>query len=190
MATLPHTGIAYVSEAEATGEIAELYAEMRRSLQVSALPIADIAMSGSYATVSAYWALFSTFMFNTVLPEPLIAMIFYAIAESNDCRYCSAINETACRVFGIDDATLVALSRDLGNVSPQRVQAIVRFALKACHTPKELARDDFDRLREHGLSDEEIVEVTFLAAFGQMNDILADSFKMEHDAVATDQPGH
>ena len=181
MATLPTTGLTYVEENEAAGEIAELFDEIRRSLQVPNVPKGFKAISGSAAAFRAYWNMYSNFVTRTVLPEPLIAMVLYAIAESNDCRYCSALNEASCRMFGIDDATLTALARDLGHVTPHRVQAIVRFALMACHSPKALGREEFDTLRAHGLTDEEIIEITFLAAIGQMNDILADAFKAEMD---------
>lgn len=181
MALLAATGLTYVEEDEATGELAELFDEMRRSLQLPSVPIGFKASSSSPAVLVAYWKMYSTFVTRTVLPEPLVAMVLYAIAESNDCRYCASLNEASCRMFGIDDATLTALARDLGHVTPHRVRAIVRFALTACHNPKALVREDFDTLRAHGLSDEEIVEITFLAALGQMNDILADALKAELD---------
>ncbi len=181
MATLPTTGLTYVEENEADGEIAELFDEVRRSLQLPNVPKGFKALSGSSAAFAAYWHMYSNFVMRTVLPEPLIAMVLYAIAESNDCRYCSALNEASCRMYGIDDATLTALARDLGQVTPLRVQAIVRFALMACHSPKALGREHFDMLRAHGLSDEEIVEITFLAAVGQLNDIVADVLKAELD---------
>lgn len=181
MATLPTTGMTYVEEDEAQGEIAELFDEVRRSLQLPNVPKGFKAISASSAAFTAYWNMYSNFVIRTVLPEPLIAMVLYAIAESNDCRYCATLNEASCRMFGIDDATLTALARDLGHVTPLRVQAIVRFALMACHSPKAIGREHFDTLRDHGLSDEEIVEITFLASMGQMNDILADVLKAELD---------
>ncbi len=182
--TTPSTpGLAYVAEAGAEGEVAALYAEIRRAFQSPAVPPAFVALSGSPAVVKAYWGIYSNFLLKSLLPEPLIAMILYAIAESNDCRFCSAINEATCRTFGVDDAVLTALSRDLGNVSPQRVQAIVRFALKVCHTPKEVTFEDYGRLRDHGLSDEEILEIQFLAAVGQLNDILADSIRLDPEDI-------
>jgi uncharacterized peroxidase-related enzyme len=185
----PNTGFFYYDESEAEGEIAELYAEIRRALQTPTVPHGFQFMSASPAAATAYWGLYSNFMSKTMLPEPLIAMILYAIAESNDCRFCSALNEATCRMYGIDDAILTALARDLGNVSPQRVQAIVRFALKVCHSPKEISIEDFNRLRDHGLSDEEIVEINLLAAIGQLNDILADSIKLEPDELFSNAPG-
>lgn len=183
MATLESLGLTYVEEDEAEGEIADLFDEVRRSLQTPNVPKGFKVLSGSTAAFTAYWAMYSNFIMRTVLPEPLIAMVLYAIAESNDCTYCSTLNEASCRMYGVDDATLTALARDLGHVTPLRVQAIVRFALMACHSPKDLTREDFDTLRAHGLSDEEIFEITFLAAVGQLNDILADTLKAEPDEM-------
>lgn len=183
MAILPNTGLTYVDESEAEGEIAEIFDEVRRTLQLPHVPMGFQALSGSTAAFKAYWSMYSNFVANTVLPAPLIAMVLYAIAESNDCRYCSALNEASCRMFGIDDATLTALARDLGHITPHRIQAIVRFALLACHSPKAITREHFDTLRSHGVSDEEITEITLLAAIGQLNDILADALKAELDPM-------
>ena len=106
-------------------------------------------------------------------------MILFTVAESRDCEYCAAQNEFACRSLGIDDETLSALVEDLDNVSPERIRAIIAFALKVSHDPQGLVAEDFERLREHGITDEEVVDIVLNAAMATFFDILADSLKVE-----------
>ena len=108
-------------------------------------------------------------------------MILFTIAESRDCEYCSAGNQLACRNLGVDEESLRALVEDLDSVSPERIRAIITFALKVSQDPQGLVAKDFERLREHGITDEEMVDIALNAAMATFFDILADSLKVEVD---------
>ena len=71
MAILPNTGLIYVDESEAEGEIAEIFDEVRRTLQLPHVPMGFQALSGSTAAFKAYWSMYSNFVANTVLPAPM-----------------------------------------------------------------------------------------------------------------------
>jgi alkylhydroperoxidase family enzyme len=92
-------------------------------------------------------------------------------------------HEVTCRTLGIDEETLAQLVEDLGAVNPLRVKAIIEFALKAAKHPQELVAEDYEYVRDQGVSDEEIVEIILIAAVGVFSDILADSLKIEVDAI-------
>ena len=185
MGTLPATGLPFIEEEEADAQTAALYATVKRAMQTPFVPNWMKAISASPAVLETYWAMYSTFTARTTLPDSLAAMILYAVASSNECRYCASGNELACRLYGIDEETLGALVHDLDRVTPQRVQSIIKFALKVVHSPPAVALADYDELRSHGLSDEEILEIVLLAGIGQLNDIIADALKIDVDpAVA------
>jgi uncharacterized peroxidase-related enzyme len=189
MATLPHSGIEFVEENEAEGRIASLYEDVRRTMQVPFVPNLIKSLSASSAAVNAHWSMYRAFLAEASLPISMISMILYAVAESNHCRYCSAMGELSCRSYGIDDETLVAIARDLEHVTPDRLRAIIEFAVKVVHMPQEVTFDDFELLRQHGLSDEEIVEIVVIAAVGQFNDILSDTLKIDIDTMVAQALG-
>lgn len=186
MAILPHVGLEYVDENEAQGEIAAIYDDVRRTLQLPFVPNGVKTMSIAPSTIYAYWNFYKSLITRLSLPPSLVSMILYAIASSNDCTYCSSWNELSCRTYGIDDDTLLAMIKDLPNLSPERVRAILQFSTKMVHTPHEVEEQDFESLRDHGLSDEEIMEIVMISAVGQMNDILADTLKIDVDAMIVD----
>jgi uncharacterized peroxidase-related enzyme len=186
MAIHPETGLQYQEEDEAQGEVAEIYDDLRRTMQMPFVPNAVKTISVSPAVLAGYWAMYKTYVSRVSLPPSLISMLLFSIASSNDCTYCSSWNEMSCRTLGIDDETLNAVVRDIPHLSPERLRNIIQFALKVVHSPKSVSREDYDTLRDGGLADEEIMEIVMISAMGQLHDILADSLKIDVDAMVVE----
>lgn len=179
MAITEETGLPLIPEHQATGEVAAMYEEIRRVLQSPAVPSYLQALGESPPMLKLYWELVKVFYSTITLPESLVSMILYTIAVSNECKYCSASHELTCRTLGVDESTLAALVNDLGTVSPERVRAIIEFALRVSHDPQTLRHENYDRLRQEGVTDAEILEVIMIAAIGNLNDTLADALKVD-----------
>ena len=189
MTTLPESNLRPVEEAEATGEVAQMYDNIKRDLNIPFVPYMMTTLAISPAAGAAGWGLYGNFVRNTTLPRALQAMILYTVAESRNCEYCAAQNEFACRTLGVDDETLRALTEDLESVSPERIQAIIAFALKVSHSPLDVNAADYERLRGQGITEEEIVEIAVNAAMATFFDILADSLKVAVEPVITEGLG-
>jgi uncharacterized peroxidase-related enzyme len=182
-------GLPIMEEEETTGDVARIYAEIKRDLQIPVVPNYAKALAISPASLAIYWDLQRSFYQHTTLPESLTSMILFTIAETGNCQYCSASNELACRTLGVDEETLRALIEDLSDVSPQRLQAIIEFALKVSQNPQGLVAEDYERVREQGVTDEELVEIALVAAIGKLNDTLADALKVEVDPMVAEALG-
>jgi alkylhydroperoxidase family enzyme len=183
------TGMPFVSEAEAEGEVAELYANTKRMMQIPAVPH-GLTLFGNSAPAMKFQLTVAGFMATEfTLPESLQAMIRFMIAERENCEYCSTVNELQCRMIGVDDDTLANVAADMGNVSPERLRAILEFCLKAAEHSKEIDRADFDSLREHGVSEGEILELVLVSAVAVANDIIADTLKTPVDPAVLEALG-
>jgi uncharacterized peroxidase-related enzyme len=189
MTYLPESHLQPVEESEAMGDVAQTYAEIKRDLKAPFIPNMFKTLAISPAALDAAWGLYGNFLRKTTLPRALMSMILFTIAESRDCEYCAAQNEFACRSLGIDEETLSALVDDLDSVSPERIRATIAFALKVSHDPLEINSKDFERLREHGITDEEIVEIAINAAGATFFDILADSLKVAVEPAVAEELG-
>jgi AhpD family alkylhydroperoxidase len=143
----------------------------------------------SPATLTIYWDFLRSFYGKITLPEALTSMIFFTIAETRNCKYCSANHELTCRSLGIDEETLAALVKDLGNVSPVRIRVIIEFALKAADHAQELVAEDYERVREQGVSDEELVEIIHVVAVANYFDTLSDATKIQVDPIVSQALG-
>lgn len=185
----PDTGLPIVHEDEAVGKIAELYDEARRMTQLPAIP-PGLAVLGGSAPALNFMLMILRYMINELtLPQSLQSMIGYTIAEHASCQYCSAGNELRCRMLGVDEETLANLAADMGNVSPMRIRAIIEFCLKAAETPQEVSRDDYDALRDQGVSDAEILELVILSAISVASDVIADTLKTPIDPAMLEALG-
>lgn len=183
------SGLPIIEEEEATGEVARIYADIKRDLQLPVVPNYAKAVAVSPAALAIYWDFQRSFYQHTTLPQSLTSMILYTIAETGNCQYCSATHELTCRTLGVDEETLSSLVEDLGNVSPQRIQAIIEFALKVARDPQGLVPEDYERVREQGVTDEELVEIILIAAIGKYNDTLADALKIDVEPMVAEALG-
>lgn len=186
---LPVSGLPMIEEGEATPEVLELFEEAKRVMDVPFVPniIKGIAAAPNVLTMTI--EMFRAFYQNLTLPQSLVAMISYCIPVVKECHYCAANGELYCRTLGIDEETLDKLARDLGSISPKRVQAIIQFALDCALNPQSLTAESYDYVRDQGVSDEEILEIIAIASFANFTDTVADSLKIEVDPAIVEALG-
>ncbi len=168
-----------IEESDAKGEVAQIYADYKREMEIHFVPNILRGLAISPAALAIHWDFTRSIYQHATLPQFLISMIRYAIAESKNCQYCSVGNELTCRSLGIDAETMSALVEDLQSVSPARIQAIIAFALKVSHDPQGLLAEDYERVREHGVTDDELVEIILIASIANYADTLADALKID-----------
>ena len=169
--------IAPIEEGAATGEVAEIYENIKRGLQVPFVPNIDKVLAVAPSALKGTWGVFENVLLGSSLPIPLRAMILYSISNANRCQYCGSIHKVTCRSIGVDEHTLAALDSDLAALAPVRVQAIVKFGVKCAMDPHNLSEADYEEVRAQGISDAEMVEIIALAALGNYLDTIADALR-------------
>ena len=179
MRYLPISKIPLVEEEEATGEVAETFDKIRSFLGVPTVSSRDMMKANSPAVLAIVTDSFINFLQQTILPPPLLFMIHYTISVTRDCAFCSAAFQSACRSVGIDETMLDALISDLDSVAPERVREIIKFAVKCAMEPLNLTEADYDRVRDHGVSEQELVEIIFWAGYAMLNDTISDAAKLD-----------
>lgn len=183
MEYLPEDGIAPVTEAEATGEFAAEYANIKRVLELPFVPNLFKVTAKAPPVLAGTWALERDVFLGTSLPMRLATMILYAISSARQTGYCSAVHQLTGLSAGVDEATLSALAEDPDALEPGRDAAIVKFACKAALEPKSLGAADYEELKDRGVSETELVEIVGLAALGNYMDTLADALKVPLDDI-------
>lgn len=176
------SGLPIIEEEEATGEVAQVYDDIKRVMQIPFVPNLDKVLGNAPSALSGAWEALRNIFLQTSLPMPLATMVLYSIAVAKNCQYCSAVHQVTCRSLGVEEETLAALDNNLDALAPQRVQAIVKFAQKCALDPQSLAEADYESVRSQGISDQELMEIIALAALGNFLDTLADGMKVEVDS--------
>jgi uncharacterized peroxidase-related enzyme len=98
-------------------------------------------------------------------------MVIVATSAANDCLYCVVAHGALLRVYAKQPllADQVATNYRKADIGP-RQRAMLDFALKVCHDSRVLAESDFEALRVHGFSDEDIWDIGAITAlFGLSN---------------------
>ena len=189
MTQLPVSALSLTEEEGASGDVKETFDDIRRVMELPFIPNIHKAVATSPNVLKGTWDVLRNVFLGTSLPMPLASMILFSIAAAKKCQYCSAVHQVTCKTLGVDEDTLAALDGNLETLTPQRVQAIIKFAQKCALSPQSLNAEDYDEVRNQGISDQELLEIISLAALGNYLDTLADAMKIEVDSAFTEALG-
>lgn len=92
--------------------------------------------------------------------------IAVAVSAANGCEYCVSHHTAALLAYWRDEDRVRRFAADPhGVVIPARLEAMVRYAVKLTRSPASMQESDVTVLRDHGLSDEEILHVNLVVAY-------------------------
>ena len=106
-------------------------------------------------------------------------MIVVATSGANECVYCVVAHGAILRVYEKNPlvADQVATNYRKADISP-RQRAMLAFALKVATDSKSIEPSDFEPLRVHGFSDEDIWDIGAIAAFFALSNRMANLISM------------
>lgn len=186
MTIIEISNLEMVDESTDDNEVKDTFEEIRQGMQLPFVPNLFKTSAIAPNILNGTWAVFKHVFAESSLPIALKAMILYSIAAANQCEYCSVVHQATCKSLGVDESTLKMLTENLKDLEPRRVQAIVDFALKVADLSHNLQEDDYEAVRNQGVTEEELVEIIGLAALGNYLDSIADAYKIAVDGPIRD----
>jgi alkylhydroperoxidase family enzyme len=171
-----------VDETDAEGDVAKVFEEYKRVMEIPYVPNMLKGLAPSPAALSIHWELIKSLMNHTTFPETVLYIILYSIAKSRDNDYTSGNNELSCRTLGIEESTISTLVENIDNVGPERVREIVKFALEVSKDPNGLTAEAFERVRESGVTDDELIEMIQIAAISNYLETIARALEISMDS--------
>ena len=108
------------------------------------------------------------------LTKPQREMIAVVVSTANRCHYCMVSHSAYLRKLTEDPILVEQLRTNYkyADVEP-RERAMLDFAVKLTEDPEHCSEDDVDRLREAGWTDEDIMDITQVAAMFNFTNRLA-----------------
>lgn len=102
-------------------------------------------------------------------------MIVVATSNANGCQYCVVAHGAILRIRARNPliADQVAINYRKADITPRQT-AMLDFAMKVSRQSDEIVDGDFDALRAHGFSDDEIWDIGAISAFFAMSNRLAN----------------
>ncbi|MCX7892225.1 MAG: peroxidase-related enzyme [Burkholderiales bacterium] len=102
-------------------------------------------------------------------------MIVVATSGANQCQYCVVAHGAILRIRAKNPlvADQVAVNYRKADITP-RQRAMLDFAMKVALASAEIGEPDFEPLRAHGFSEEDVWDIAAIAAFFAMSNRLAN----------------
>jgi len=171
-----------IREEDASSEVVEIYKDIKRGFQIPFIPNFFKAQASSPQVLSTTWQAVKGILVNGKhVPRTIKEMIFVAIAGTRQCNYCEAAHLAFCKVLGVDEATRNTLINALDRLVPKSTQDIVKFATKVATDPTHLVDQDYEIVKQHGVSDAELMEIIAMASLAMYATIIADALKIDID---------
>lgn len=106
-------------------------------------------------------------------------MIVVATSNDNNCQYCVVAHGAILRIRAKEPtiADQVAVNYRKADITP-RQKAMLDFAMKVSNDARSIGDEDFELLRGHGFSDEDIWDIAGVTAFFGMSNRLANFTSM------------
>jgi AhpD family alkylhydroperoxidase len=98
-----------IEETNASGEVAEIYADIRAGLGLPFVPNLFKVMAHNPAYLKASWERVKVIMGPGLIDRKTKEMIATAVSAVNGCNYCVSAHTAALRGMGCNDAVLVEL---------------------------------------------------------------------------------
>ncbi len=106
-------------------------------------------------------------------------MIVVATSAENDCLYCVVAHGAILRIRAKNPliADQIATNYRKADITP-RQRAMLDFAVKVCNDARAVEDADFETLRGHGFSDEDIWDIAGITAFFALSNRMANVIGM------------
>jgi uncharacterized peroxidase-related enzyme len=106
-------------------------------------------------------------------------MIVVATSSANECQYCVVAHGAILRIRAKNPliADQIASNYRKADITP-RQRAMLDFAMLVSQEAQSVDEEDFDDLREHGFSDEDIWDIGGIAAFFGLSNRMANMMSL------------
>jgi uncharacterized peroxidase-related enzyme len=171
---LPASRFPVADRAGLPPDLAERYAEVEE--RSGFLPNVFAALAWRPAEARAFLAMHDALMDKDTpgLSTGERELVVVATSAANDCAYCVVAHGAIARIRTRDPylADLVAVDHRKAPLDA-RVHAVLDVAVALATDPAAVTAADLDRLREHGLTDDDVWDVGAITAFFALSNRLA-----------------
>jgi len=173
-----------IEESAADGMLKDVYAEVRGARG----RVANVFQveSANPAAMRAHLGFYMAIMYGkSGLSRRQREMIATTVSAANRCTYCTTHHSEALSKYLKDDDAIRALKTDyaMAPIGP-REKAMLAYAVKVTKTPAAVNDADVAKLKEAGLSDADILDLTLVASYFNFVNrlVLSLGVELEEDA--------
>jgi uncharacterized peroxidase-related enzyme len=168
--------VGVVREADASGEVAELYGELR-DMFLGFVPDVFKLVSTRPDMLGVFVAGFRSMFDGGQLPREVKEVIAVTVARVASCQYCATAHDAILRLLGTDSryADAVANGALDDPAIPAEVRVLAELARDITQHAYRITDDDLDRVRSHGWDQPQVLEAVWVACLFNAIVRLADT---------------
>ena len=131
----------------------------------------------------AFFQYYDALVEDTDLEREEIEMIVVAVSGVNDCYYCNVAHGALVRIYAEDPylADQLVSNHRAADLNDAHL-AMLDLAVRLTERPETVDETQFERLREHGFSEEAIWDIGSVAAFFNLSNRMAHLADMRPNA--------
>jgi uncharacterized peroxidase-related enzyme len=172
-----------VTAAQAEGKLLEIYQEDLKTKGYVANHTSAFSLRPE--VYRAWQNLLSSIRSNMRLRR--FELVTLAAAQALKCTYCMLAHGSVLRKNFFGPSELAAVAKDFRNAGlPAEEVALMEFAQKVTLEPNQITQQNFDILRQKGLSDEEILDVVLTVTARNFMSKTLDALGAEPDDALMD----
>jgi uncharacterized peroxidase-related enzyme len=166
-----------VAEEAATGETAQLYAEIREHFGLGFVPDVFQLPGSRPSFLKTLWSGYRSMFAEGVLPRVIKEHIATLVARDAGCRYCVDAHVLFLDLVGAGHEVVDAARVDSVDDMPidDNLRELLRFVQRIDHEAYKIMDADMDHLREIGWTDSELLEAVWTACLFNAIVRLADT---------------
>jgi uncharacterized peroxidase-related enzyme len=154
-----------IAESAATGETAQLYAEIREHFGFGFVPDVFQLPSARPTFLRTLWNGFRSMFTEGVLPRETKELIAVFVAREAGCSYCVDAHVLFLDLIGAKPEVAEAVREAAVDDMPvdEKVRELLRFVQRIDHEAYKIVDADVRRLRDMGWTDDELLEAIWTA---------------------------
>ncbi|GAA2678425.1 MULTISPECIES: carboxymuconolactone decarboxylase family protein [Actinosynnema] len=177
-----------VEEAQATGRVAELYAEIKQATGLPFVPDMFRLTSSRPDLLEAVVAGYKGMYLGGVLPRQTRELISAWTSKVNQCPYCVGTHNFFFRAFGGPEETAKAVETASGVEElpvDERTKVLLRLVTKVSREAYKITEEDWLVAGEAGWSREELLEAFFTASMFNFITRMVDGLGLGYSVAAS-----
>jgi len=178
---MPHIPI--LKPSDASDKVKAVYQEFHTRMSFPTPPNFIMTQGHSPALARGTWELVQNVLVSGQVPRWMKELIFVAISNDRDCRYCTAAHIACCRMLGVKPELLDLMVSNVHGITDLKLRDIILFSIKCSRNPQNISAKDYEQLRQHGVTQSEIMEIIGMSALAVYANIIADATAMEADEM-------
>jgi uncharacterized peroxidase-related enzyme len=169
-----------VGEEKASEELKKSYTEIKDVFGIASVPDFFLSLASNNSVFDSAWGGYKKILADGVLPQQIKEIIFLCVSLNRRCMYCSSTHLAVCDMIdSITSLEIETMMEDINSITPERVRDVVVLAIKYVEDPASATKEDFARLRSHGITDREISEIITMAGLAYYAVTIAQAMGIE-----------